>query len=67
MKRQSPFWFTGILLLSWLNPLAQAQQAKPAATVAELQQRLAEHVAQPQFAAGTLGVKVVARKRQDDF
>ncbi len=46
------------LLLAWLNPLAQAQQAKPAATLAELQQRLADHVAQPQFAAGMLGVKV---------
>jgi D-alanyl-D-alanine carboxypeptidase/D-alanyl-D-alanine-endopeptidase (penicillin-binding protein 4) len=60
MKRQSTLWFAGILLLLRLIPHAQAQQAKPPATVAELQQRLTEHVSQPQFAAGTLGVKVVS-------
>src|SRR6185436_9710490 len=59
MKRPS-LWFAGILLLAWLIPRTQAQQAKPPSTVAALPQRLAEHVAQPQFAAGLLGVKVVS-------
>src|SRR6266496_2208662 len=59
MRRQSTLWFVGVLLLAWLLPPAHAQPAKPPATVAELQQRLADQVAQPQFAAGTLGVKVV--------
>ena len=60
MTRPSTIGFASTLLLAWLIPHAQAQQAKPPATVAELQQRLADHVAQPQFTAGTLGVKVVA-------
>src|ERR1051326_6364209 len=60
MTRPSTFGFASTLVLAWLIPHAQAQQAKPPTTLAELQQRLADHVAQPQFTAGTLGVKVVS-------
>src|SRR6266550_675476 len=60
MRPRTTFAIVSVFLLTWLNPHAQAQPAKPPATVAELQQRLADHVAQPQFAAGTLGVKVVS-------
>ncbi|HEU0037910.1 MAG TPA: D-alanyl-D-alanine carboxypeptidase/D-alanyl-D-alanine-endopeptidase [Verrucomicrobiae bacterium] len=60
MRRPSTLWCVGALLLAWLLPPAHAQPAKPPATVAELQQRLADQVAQPQFAAGALGVKVVS-------
>lgn len=51
---------TGALLLAWFAVQAQAPQPKPAATLDELRQRLADHVAQPRFAAGLLGVKVVS-------
>src|SRR6266404_8938473 len=37
-----------------------AQEQKPAATLAELQQRLSEHVSQPRFAAALWGVKIVS-------
>jgi serine-type D-Ala-D-Ala carboxypeptidase/endopeptidase (penicillin-binding protein 4) len=37
-----------------------AQEPKPPATLPELQQQLAEYVAQPRFAAGLWGVKVVS-------
>jgi D-alanyl-D-alanine carboxypeptidase/D-alanyl-D-alanine-endopeptidase (penicillin-binding protein 4) len=52
-----------ILSLFWASFLAAgapAQQPKPPATLAELQTRLAEQVAQPRFAAALFGVKVVA-------
>jgi D-alanyl-D-alanine carboxypeptidase/D-alanyl-D-alanine-endopeptidase (penicillin-binding protein 4) len=52
--------FAGVLLLAWLTPHTHAQPAKPPATLEELQKRLAEHVAQPQFAAGLFGVKIVS-------
>jgi serine-type D-Ala-D-Ala carboxypeptidase/endopeptidase (penicillin-binding protein 4) len=39
---------------------AATEAPKPAATLAELQQRLAEHVAQPRFANAFWGVKVVS-------
>ncbi|MGC3957213.1 MAG: D-alanyl-D-alanine carboxypeptidase/D-alanyl-D-alanine-endopeptidase [Verrucomicrobiota bacterium] len=38
----------------------RAQQTNAPATLAELQQRLSDHVTQPRFAAGTFGVKVVS-------
>src|SRR6266516_4191884 len=60
MRPRTTFAIVTVFLLTWLNPHAQTQPAKPTATVAELQQRLADHVAQPQFAAATLGVKVVS-------
>jgi len=53
-------WFPCVLLLAWLAAGALAQEAKPAATLEELQQRLTDHVSQPRFAAGLLGVKVVS-------
>lgn len=37
-----------------------AQEAKPPATLAELQQRLTQYLAQPRFAAALWGVKVVS-------
>jgi len=40
---------------------ALAQSNAPTVTVAELRQRLTEHIAQPRFAAATWGVKVVSR------
>src|SRR5215467_13070318 len=39
---------------------AAAQEHKPSATLAELQQRLTEHVSQLRFAAAMWGVKVVS-------
>lgn len=47
------------LLLS-LGATNFAQQTNAPATLADLQQRLAELVTQPRFAAGTFGVKVVS-------
>lgn len=40
--------------------MAQAQQPAPPATLAELQQRLTNHVTQPRFTAGLFGVKIVS-------
>src|SRR6266404_8048322 len=37
-----------------------AQEQKPAATLAELQQRLSEHISQPRFGAALWGMKVVS-------
>ena len=49
------------LLLACLPVLpAPAQEQKPAATLAELQQRLKEHVSQPKYDAALWGVKVVS-------
>ena len=53
-------WFAGILLLAWLTADAPDQEATPATALEELQQRLTNHVSQPRFAAGLLGVKVVS-------
>ena len=39
---------------------ARAQSTAAPATLAELQQRLTEHVTQPRFAAGQFGVKIVS-------
>lgn len=39
---------------------AAAQEPKPPATLADLQERLAAHVAQPKFAAAFWGVKIVS-------
>jgi D-alanyl-D-alanine carboxypeptidase/D-alanyl-D-alanine-endopeptidase (penicillin-binding protein 4) len=47
-------------LAGWLAVSAPAQEPKRPATLAELQTRLAEHVAQPRFAAALWGVKIVA-------
>ena len=40
--------------------MALAQSPPPPATLAELQQRLTEHISHPRFAAATWGVKVVS-------
>ena len=49
------------LLLACLPVLpVPAQEQKPAATLAELQQRLKEHVSQPKYDAALWGVKVVS-------
>jgi D-alanyl-D-alanine carboxypeptidase/D-alanyl-D-alanine-endopeptidase (penicillin-binding protein 4) len=53
----------GLSLVALLTCLAlplPAQEPKPAATLEELQQRLTAQVAQPRFAGGLLGVKVVS-------
>jgi D-alanyl-D-alanine carboxypeptidase/D-alanyl-D-alanine-endopeptidase (penicillin-binding protein 4) len=60
-----PFILTGLLLTAvWLaNFPGFAQQSAPPtapASLAELQQRLSEHVQHPRFAAGSFGVKVVS-------
>jgi D-alanyl-D-alanine carboxypeptidase/D-alanyl-D-alanine-endopeptidase (penicillin-binding protein 4) len=60
MRSRIKLCLTGLLLLAWFTPQTQAQQAKPAATLEELQRRLADHVAQPHFAAGLFGVKIVS-------
>ena len=39
---------------------APAQEAKPPATLAELQQRLQQHISQPKYEAALWGVKVVS-------
>ena len=59
MNRKVPFCLVGLLSV-WVVTFSLAQQTKPAATLAELQQRLADHVSQPQFAAGLFGVKIVS-------
>jgi len=47
-------------LLIGIAAVARAQTPPPSATLAELQQRLTEHVTHPRFAAATWGVKVVS-------
>lgn len=47
-------------LVALLLVTAVVGQTPPPATLVQLQQRLAEHVSHPRFAAGTLGVKVVS-------
>src|SRR4051812_40448612 len=49
-----------LVLGSLLAEHSLAQQPRAPATLAELQTRLAEHVAQPRFAAALWGVKIVA-------
>ena len=49
-----------MLLFSLLAVSALAQPTNAPATLAELQQRLGEHVNHPRFAAGSFGVKVVS-------
>jgi len=46
--------------LGFLALGAAAQEQKPAATLAELQQRLAQHIAQPRFSAAFWGVQIVS-------
>ena len=50
------------VVLAWSAPAQQqkAPQQKPPATLAELRQRLAEHVGQPKFAAALWGAKIVS-------
>jgi D-alanyl-D-alanine carboxypeptidase/D-alanyl-D-alanine-endopeptidase (penicillin-binding protein 4) len=59
MNRKLSFCLASFLS-AWFITFAQAQQARPAATLEELQQRLTDHVSQPQFAAGSFGVKIVS-------
>ena len=42
------------------GPGAEGPGTKPPATLAELRQRLAEHIGQPKFAAALWGVKIVS-------
>jgi len=56
---------TGCTLLvlfcaAWPVPSAPAQEARPATTLTELQERLKDHVSQPRFNAALWGVKVVS-------
>jgi D-alanyl-D-alanine carboxypeptidase/D-alanyl-D-alanine-endopeptidase (penicillin-binding protein 4) len=62
MRNQSSFkTLRFATLFSALTLLAVTLvNAQPAATLAELQQRLTEHVNNPRFAAATFGVKVVS-------
>ena len=59
MNWNKTLWLAGFSL-AWCIASAQVPQTKPAATLEELQLRLADHVSQPRFAAGSLGVKVVS-------
>lgn len=60
MKRRhlSPHFLLALLVFAVVAALAQ--QPSPAASVEELQQRLAAHVGQAKFAAGEWGVKVAS-------
>src|SRR6185295_2193051 len=49
-----------ILALALLLTVANVFAQSPPATLAELQQRLTEHVANPRFAAGSIGLKIVS-------
>jgi D-alanyl-D-alanine carboxypeptidase/D-alanyl-D-alanine-endopeptidase (penicillin-binding protein 4) len=60
MKRQPAHLLLHVVLLGFVALASSAQQSQPAATVEELQQRLAAHVHQPKFAAGMWGVKIVS-------
>ena len=61
MKLQPITFSLLVLLLGFVASETNAQQSPPAAaTVEELQQRLAAHVHQPKFAAAMWGVKVVS-------
>lgn len=52
--------FSASLIALLLVTVATGQTPTPPATLAELHQRLTEHVTNPRFAAGSLGVKVVS-------
>lgn len=60
MKRRLICYVFQVSLLLFAVVGGHAQQAPPASTLEELQQRLATHVHQPKFAAATWGVKVVS-------
>ena len=60
MKRISPYWGLGVCLFLAFASLARAQQSKGAATIDELGQQLAAHIAKPRFNAAMWGVKVVS-------
>jgi D-alanyl-D-alanine carboxypeptidase/D-alanyl-D-alanine-endopeptidase (penicillin-binding protein 4) len=49
-----------LLLAALLASSTQAQTSAPTATLEQLQQRLADHVSQPRFAAALWGVKIVS-------
>jgi len=49
-----------LLLAALLASSTQAQTSAPPATLEQLQQRLADHVSQPRFAAALWGVKIVS-------
>jgi D-alanyl-D-alanine carboxypeptidase/D-alanyl-D-alanine-endopeptidase (penicillin-binding protein 4) len=59
MNRKRTLWVVA-LLSAWVISFGHAQQPKPAATLEELQARLAAHVSQARFGAGSFGVKVVS-------
>jgi D-alanyl-D-alanine carboxypeptidase/D-alanyl-D-alanine-endopeptidase (penicillin-binding protein 4) len=46
--------------IAWLSVSALAQELKPAATLAELRQRLTDHIGQSKYAAALWGVKIVS-------
>lgn len=60
MKSKSIPGLAGLCLFFLLAVSALAQPTNAPATLAELQQRLGEHVNHPRFAAGSFGVKVVS-------
>ena len=60
MNRQRKALSLEIIVLSLFVCGALAQEAKPPATLAELRQRLAEHIAQPKYDAALWGVKIVS-------
>jgi D-alanyl-D-alanine carboxypeptidase/D-alanyl-D-alanine-endopeptidase (penicillin-binding protein 4) len=49
-----------LLLAGWVAPVALAQQPAPPATLAELQQRIQQHISQPKFDGALWGVKIVS-------
>lgn len=60
MKARSVRFVLHLLLLTFVALGSPALQPQPAASVEELQQRLAAHVRQPKFAAATWGVKIAS-------
>jgi len=60
MKRNFCFSLAASLIALLLVTAVTAQTSAPPATLAELQQRLTEHVTNPRFTASSLGVKVVS-------
>jgi D-alanyl-D-alanine carboxypeptidase/D-alanyl-D-alanine-endopeptidase (penicillin-binding protein 4) len=61
LNRKKLFELLGVaLILMALTLRTHGQSNPPPATLEQLRQRLAEHVSQPKFDAGTLGVKIVS-------
>ena len=62
VKAMAQRTWTVVLLLGLFagNVPAQDQKPKPPSTLAELRQRITDHISQPKFAGGLWGVKIVS-------